>query len=516
MSNDILALYQGMGLTAKQKTADEWAGPCPDPACGGHDRFCIWTGGQGKHGLGRYYCRGCGRQGDAVQFLRDFQGVSYGEACRALGLTPSRPSGHGPRREATSPAPAAPAWAPKDSELPNAKWQSQAQKLIAWAGEQLQADHKVLAWLTEDRGITPETAVRFHLGWLPQALYRDRTAWGLPQAHKPNGRRRMLWLPHGLVLPVFASSGKPARIKFRRPNPGKDEPKYLYLPSEPKNTAPLVITGTAAAWIVVESELDGLLLAQEAGDLVNVLALGSASLKPDVEAHARLVAAPFILVSLDADDAGDKAAWTWWTAHYPPEKVRVWPVPEGKDPCDAWRAGWDLRAWIEGGLPPACLPARPIKSAAPTPKPEPTRQESGATGQPQTEASEEGPPRHCDAPNEAPAMEATTAPGLARNEPHRRLSRPRGSKPTPAMVRAYKSGRVWILVHLDELLAAGWTRQGLFRAGRFRYPCGEWGLAWASLWINPILGGVAMDKDGTVVFELHEAGRVVRQTSRPR
>lgn len=365
MSNDILVLYQGMGFTPKQKTADEWAGPCPDPACGGNDRFCVWAGGQGKHGLGRYYCRGCGRQGDAIQFLRDFQDLGYGEACRALGLTPAKSSGHGASHAATTPAPAAPAWTPKPSELPNAKWQAQARKLIPWAAKQLQADRQVLAWLASERGITPETAARHHVGWLPEDLYRDRTAWGLPQAYKPDGKRRMLWLPRGLVLPVLDASGNPARIKFRRPNPGPDQLKYLYLPSEPKNTAPLVITGTAAAWIVVESELDGLLLAQEAGDLVNVLALGSASLRPDAKAHARLEAAPFILVSLDFDDAGDKAAWTWWAARYPPEKVRVWPVPEGKDPCDAWRMGWDLRAWIEGGLPPVCLPARPIKSAPP-------------------------------------------------------------------------------------------------------------------------------------------------------
>jgi len=501
MKTDILSLYQGMGFTPKQKTGDEWAGPCPDPACGGRDRFCFWVGGQGKHGLGRFYCRGCGRQGDAIQFLREFQGLGYGEACRALGLSPSKPSGHGPQREATSPAPAAPAWTPKASEPPNAKWRTQAGKLIPWAAKRLQSDPEALAWLISERGITPETAARFHVGWLPEDLYRDRTAWGLPQEFKPNGRRRMLWLPHGLVLPVLDTSGRPARIKFRRPNPGKDEPKYLYLPSEPKNTAPLSITGTAAAYVVVESELDGLLLAQGAGGLVNVLALGSASLRPDAEAHARLEAAPFILVSLDFDDAGNKAAWEWWTAHYPPEKLRVWPVPEGKDPCEAWRAGWDLRAWIEGGLPPALLPARPNISAAPAPRPEPTGQG-------------EDTPRH--APAEAPVTPSTFAASTSPEMPARRLARPKKSTPTPEMVRSYKAGRSWILAHLNELLAAGWTRTGLFRAGRYRYPCGEWGLAWASAWTNPILGGVAMAEDGTAVFEFRETGRVVRQTVQPR
>jgi hypothetical protein len=510
MSNDILSLYQGMGLTAKQKTATEYGGPCP--SCGGNDRFCIWCGGEGKHGLGRFYCRGCGLQGDAIQFLREFQGFGYGEACRELGLTPATSSGKRAAQEPGTPVPATPAWTPKTGELPNALWQGQARKLIPWAARQLQNTPDALSWLLAERGLPPETAARFHVGWLPDDLYRDRTAWGLPQEFKPNGKRRMLWLPRGLVLPVLDASGKPARIKFRRPNPGRDEPKYLYLPSLPKNTAPLTIAGTAAAWIVVESELDGLLLAQEAGDLVNVLALGSASLRPDGEAHARLEKAPFILVSLDADDAGDKAAWTWWVTHYPPEKLRIWPVPEGKDPTDAWRAGWDLRAWIEGGLPPFCLPARPVGIAAPAPSPEPARQDEEAREQRQAPALDAiAPcPHRVDTPDSPPAL--VNAPG---QDAHRRLSRPRKSKPTPDMVRTYKAGRRWILAHLDALLAHGWTRPGLFRAGRFKFPCGGWGLAWASAWSKPNVGNVSIAENGVVIFDLHEMGRVVRQTVQP-
>jgi DNA primase len=511
MSNDILSLYQGMGLAAKQKTATEFAGPCP--TCGGNDRFCIWCGGEGKHGLGRFYCRGCGLQGDAIQFLREFQGFSYGEACRELGLTPAAPSGRRAAREPDAPTPAIPAWTPKPGELPNSRWQAQARKLIPWAARQLQATPDALSWLLAERGLTPETAARFHVGWLPDDLYRDRTAWGLPQEFKPNGKRRMLWLPRGLVLPVLDASGKPARIKFRRPNPGQDEPKYLYLPSQPKNTAPLTIAGTAAAWIVVESELDGLLLAQEAGDVVNVLALGSASLRPDAEAHARLETAPFILVSLDADDAGDKAAWTWWATHYPLEKLRIWPVPEGKDPTDAWRAGWDLRAWIEAGLPPRFMPTRPVEIAAPAPRPEPARQEEEAHEQRQDPTLDAiGPcPHRDDTPDSPPAL--VNAPG---QDAHRRLSRPRKSKPTPDMVRTYKTGRRWILVHLDALLAHGWTRPGLFRAGQFKFPCGGWGLAWASAWGKPNVGSVSIAENGVVIFDLHEMGRVVRQTVQPK
>lgn len=505
MTQDILERYIAMGLTPKQKTGAEWAGPCP--ACGGNDRFLIWPSRD------RFHCRGCKLQGDAIEFLRAIQGFGYGEACRELGRTPAAPSGRRATREPGARALAAPAWTPKISELPNALWQKRGNRFVTWAEGQLLSAPDVLLWLGAERGLTPRTVARFHLGLVPKDTYRDRTAWGLPQEFKPNGQPRRLWFPHGLVIPAYDTSGCLVRIKFRRPNPGPDEPRYIILPSLPKNTAPLAIAGTAAVWIVVESELDALLLAQEAGDLVSVLALGSASMRPDAEAHARLEAAPIILLSLDFDDAGNKAAMSWWPEHYPPEKLRIWPVPEGKDPTDAWRAGWDLRAWIEAGLPPFCLSARPVGIAASAPGPEPAQQNKEAREQHQAEAPTTIVPcaHREDTPDSPPAL--AIAPD---HEPHRRLSRPRKSKPTSDMVRTYKAGRRWILAHLDALLAHGWTRPGLFRAGRFRFPCGEWGLSWSSAWVNPIRVGVTMADDGTVVFELNEVSRVVRQTVQPR
>jgi DNA primase len=57
----------------------EYAGACP--WCGGADRFRVWPNAN-KPG---YWCRQCDRQGDAIQFLRDYEGLSYWEACERLG-----------------------------------------------------------------------------------------------------------------------------------------------------------------------------------------------------------------------------------------------------------------------------------------------------------------------------------------------------------------------------------------------------------------------------------------------
>lgn len=91
---DILALA-GQDTTLKRKAntnGGEYCGPCP--FCGGRDRFQVWP----KHpdGKGRFYCRGCERTGDAVDYkrIRD-ELTSNGEALAALGIeTKSNGNGH--------------------------------------------------------------------------------------------------------------------------------------------------------------------------------------------------------------------------------------------------------------------------------------------------------------------------------------------------------------------------------------------------------------------------------------
>jgi hypothetical protein len=42
----------------------------------------------------------------------------------------------------------------------------------------------------------------------------------------------------------------------------------------------------------------------------------------------------------------------WWSKTFP-DTWKRWPVPEGKDPGEAFQAGIDLRKWASDGLPPA-------------------------------------------------------------------------------------------------------------------------------------------------------------------
>lgn len=339
-------LYSGCGFEAKPKTPGELCGPCP--FCGGKDRFTLFTR-QGTEGLGRFWCRQCGKGGDAIQFLRDVEGLSFAEAKRAVGLEDMQP------RPRTAPAdkPPCPAFVPVHATMPGPVWQERSAKVVAWAAAQLKAKRHVQEWLAWERGIQPETAFSARLGWVSQDYFRPRSAFGLPPEYKENGKPKRVWIPSGLCIPVFAATGQLLRVKFRvEPVPGQERPKYIPLPQVEKCTAPLVLPSAApdAAWQVVESELDALLLAQEAGHLVNVVAMGSASYRPDAATWAMLTAAPVVLISLDFDDAGNKAACQWWEAHLLPGRCKLWPVPEGKDPCDAWREGWSLAEWTQAGL----------------------------------------------------------------------------------------------------------------------------------------------------------------------
>lgn len=103
------------------------------------------------------------------------------------------------------------------------------------------------------------------------------------------------------------------------------------------------------AVVIVESELDALLLCQEAGEMAVIIALGSVVKRPDQGIHARLKRAKVILNALDFDETGAKEAWGFWVKTYG-LNVKRWPVPSGKDPGEAIQAAIDLREWIGAGL----------------------------------------------------------------------------------------------------------------------------------------------------------------------
>lgn len=338
-------LYRQHGFEAKPKISGEIGGPCP--FCGGRDRFTIFTR-QGRDNLGRFWCRQCGKSGDAIQFLRDIDGLGFKEAKRQLGLPDSD---HMPRNSYHAPKPKDPDFTPNEAAMPCEKWQEKAGKLVEWASRQLASNAPMLEWLKQERGLNRATIGKARLGWIHQDYYRPRENFGLEPEIKDNGKPRRVWIPQGLVIPVFNAAGQLMRVKFRVFGQGAGRPKYIPLPQTEKNTAPLVFQDKKiTAWQVVESELDGLLVYQEAGKFINVIALGSAVFRPDKATWKSLQSAEIVLISLDFDEAGNKNACQWWEKNLKKGQYRLWPVPEGKDPTDAYKAGWNLGEWARAGL----------------------------------------------------------------------------------------------------------------------------------------------------------------------
>lgn len=344
MSN-LEELYRQRGFTAKPKISGEVGGPCP--FCGGKDRFTIFTR-QGRDNLGRFWCRQCGKSGDAIQFLREMDGLGFRDAKKKLGLpdtdSMSRNIYHAPKPQNAD-------FIPVKAILPCQQWQERAGKLVEWACSQLEREPQIMNWLKKERGLKLETIRKARLGWIPQDYYRPREKFGLSPEIKSNGRPKRVWIPKGLVIPVFNAGYQLMRVKFRVFGAGEARPKYIPLPQNEKNIAPLVCQDKKITdWQVVESELDGLLLYQEANQFVNLIALGSAVFRPDAETWEKLKTARKVLISLDFDEAGNKNACQWWEKNLKPGQFRLWPVPEGKDPTDAYKAGWNLVEWSKAGL----------------------------------------------------------------------------------------------------------------------------------------------------------------------
>ena len=355
---DLLSAMQSRGKVEKigDKDGGEYASACP--YCqDGKDRFHLWPL------KNRFWCRQCGKTGDLIQFLRDIDNLSFREAAEAAGKDLT--SYQAKRRRPVGPvaattAPPAPAYVPHAVSMPSETWCAQSAKLIEWAHAHLLGNRAQLDYLA-GRGLDIDAVRRFGLGWIPgnpktgaPAIYRQRSAWGLERIEKPDGKPKMLWIPRGLVLPAFGPDGfTPRRIRIRRP-PEDVTPqmaiKYYVLPGS--DMAPLsILSRNAKAWVVVEAELDAMLLAGAGGRLLNVLGLGSSVTRPDAETDAALAEAHAILLSLDADTPGAEAC-AWWESRY--RRTRRHPVPQGKDPGEAYSMGCDLRRWLYTALPASC------------------------------------------------------------------------------------------------------------------------------------------------------------------
>lgn len=326
---DLLALAEKDTKLKRVSTTNggEWAGPCP--FCGGRDRFRMWPG------QGRFWCRQCEAQGDAISYIEKRDNLGFSDACKVLGGHQEAPTAPrvAKRSEKERSRPVL-----SETEAPSAAWQARGRQFAAYCQGQLWQDDKALGYL-RDRGLCDDTIRDAGLGYNPKELRDSPDRWGLDG--KP------VWLPVGWVIPC-ESGGDLWYIKVRRP---QDEPKYLTVKGGKLTVYGLdaLVQAHYTDAIICEGEFDALLLRQHVGALCGVLALGSASKGLDMQAISELVAIRRVWLALDADQAGNKGTEKLLATS---ARMHPLPVPGGNDVTDAWRAGHDLVAWVVPSIGP--------------------------------------------------------------------------------------------------------------------------------------------------------------------
>ena len=379
MNLDLQALAATYNL---RRGNGRFVGPCPK--CGGSatsDKFVIRDDGGFK-------CHGCDFKGDAITWMRDIEGKSCPEAHEAAGIDcraascPARGTcrlGDGSGRTVKKARSVAPVSARREAQVastvsrtPVSVWTAWASGLVAQAIIDLREQQEHLAWLA-GRGIDAAAVKRFALGWLGHDRRVLRQSIGLA----PKEGKDKLWVPGGLLIPIFADAGGLLRIRIRRTPESRERflPDRKYMWVEGSGTDPLVIrpsSGPSRGVVVIEAELDAMAVAS-AHPGVTVIALGTVAAGLPGWLRAECAAASVILVALDADQgregkvgAGPQAIASWTNSY---RQARYWPVPVGKDPGDYVKDhGGDLRAWVEAGLPPVAATVKESLSVASTPR----------------------------------------------------------------------------------------------------------------------------------------------------
>lgn len=375
----MLELLQDKGFGPFRKSGSRYVGICP--VCGGSNKTNKFVT---KIGSATGHCFSCDWKGGTVKMLRQLDGIGCKEAhaqleldCDGSATCPvyenCQKSGSAKRKDhaasLTVPAPRAKdAFIPAAPRTPAEIWQGAADKLVQESHERLLQNPEALAYLAS-RGLPIAAVDKYRLGWLEgekgkPCIFRPRSTWGL--AVQP-GESKSLWIPRGIVIPTVVDD-RIDRIRIRRP--GEDlrddnDPKYIAI--QGGGNALVSLNPEARAQMPIESDLDALLVDFVAGDLVGAVPLTTCTVRPDSGIAATLEQAVIILVALDADPlvsdlktrkvkSAGPTNTLWWQKHYP--KSERWPVPEGKDPGEAYQKGVDLRAWVMDGLPISLHPKK--------------------------------------------------------------------------------------------------------------------------------------------------------------
>ncbi|KQR81401.1 DNA primase [Sphingomonas sp. Leaf343] len=293
---------------------------------------------------GFYHCFGCSAHGDAIRWMTDQRGLPFIDAVKELAQAAGLEM---PAQDRQSAEKAERAKGLHEAMADAATWFTE--QLNGLSGNDARA-------LLDRRGISPETARTFGMGFAPDSRGRLKTAlkdYGGPllveagmliqvEGKEPYDRFR-----GRLMIPIRDARGRTIAFGGRILDQG--EPKYLNSPDTPlfdkgrtlynlDRAAPAA--RKAGRVLVVEGYMDVIALSQ-AGIHEAVAPLGTALTEAQLERLWRMVDVP--ILCFDGDAAGQKAALR--AAHRalpmlaPGRSLSFVTLPEGQDPDDLVKQG---------------------------------------------------------------------------------------------------------------------------------------------------------------------------------
>lgn len=319
------------------------------PWCGGRDRFAVVNSDPQHFYCGIHGGSGCGKSGDAVKFMRLWHNISFTEACKRLGVTPTN---DGKPLEPRQPRVHA-----NIDRIPVEQWRMTADFFLRHCQARLWHERigKEARELLHQRGFTDEYIRERGYGLYPTTSFdKDKARWGIED---PDAKA--VWLPRGIVIPWYVGSDL-WKLNIRRPSEdlaeekkrtGRDANKYVNVKggSNPIYRADTIKPGQPL--VLFEGEINADILAmvlRNAGiEHINVVATGSTGKGRADNWLAKIAKASPILISFDPDGAGAKAAKDYWHKVLP--HALLWPS-RGGDLNDMYLAGVDVMKWLNKGL----------------------------------------------------------------------------------------------------------------------------------------------------------------------
>jgi len=309
----------------------EWAGACPNPDCRCRsDGFRVKPHSNdfgGPEPRGAFMCRGCWdprnppirpqhpRWGDDVDYVMHYQKIP--SVPQAIAYLAGQEEG--PTVVRLDPS----QLTQQDYRSP--QWQHTMEAMMKECSERLWSQEgRDARHYFRKRGLLDRTIYRAHLGYMVQGD-----------------------IPYG-VIPSF-NNGHYVAVHRRdlRPDAPK-EARWRDMPGSTKGE--LYLSDCLPRWerptILAEAPLDALSVAQDCGDLVNVVATAGVSCGLNFESLHKLCNMPLVWIAFDADEAGDKAAQEWLGKL--PQARRLRPLLH--DLNDMLVDGYPMRQWIISNL----------------------------------------------------------------------------------------------------------------------------------------------------------------------